>query len=110
MISPFLGMDPYIEACHLWDDFHHDLISEIKNALAPVLPKRYVARAGERSYVTLTAKNGVDEYRMQAVVSVVRKAGAEQPAGPTGPAALLEAADAESKPVSMLAFVHTDFR
>ena len=34
MKSPFPGMDPYIEACGLWGDFHHDLISEIKYALA----------------------------------------------------------------------------
>lgn len=110
MGSPFPGMDPYIEACHLWEDFHHDLISEIKSALAPHLPKRYVVRAGERSYVTLTARNGVDEYRMQADVTVARKPGAEQHAGSAAPAALLEAADAGSAPVTMRAWVHTDFR
>ena len=38
MRSPFPGMDPYIEACHLWEDFHHDLILEIKSVLAAVLP------------------------------------------------------------------------
>jgi hypothetical protein len=47
-------MDPYIEVCHLWEDFHPNLISEIQRSLAEVLPDRYVVRAGERSYVTLT--------------------------------------------------------
>ena len=50
MQSPFPGMDPYIEACGLWEDFHHDLITEIKGAISSVLPDRYVVRAGERSY------------------------------------------------------------
>ena len=41
------------------------------------LPKRYVVRAGERSYVMLTAKNGVDEYRMQADVTTAQKRGGD---------------------------------
>ena len=32
MQSPFPGMDPYIEACGLWEDFHYSLIYEIKRA------------------------------------------------------------------------------
>jgi Protein of unknown function (DUF4058) len=78
MISPFPGMDPYIETCHLWDDFHHNLISQLHDALAPVLPKRYVVRSGER-----TAKNGVDEYRMQADVTVARKPDGQPALRPT---------------------------
>jgi Protein of unknown function (DUF4058) len=53
MKSPFPGMDPYIEACGLWGDFHHDFISEIKYALAEAVSERYFVRAGERSYVVL---------------------------------------------------------
>ncbi len=41
MKSPFPGMDPYIEACGLWADFHDDLIAEIKRSLAARLPERY---------------------------------------------------------------------
>jgi hypothetical protein len=59
MRSPFPGMDPYIEACGLWGDFHHDLISEIKHALAQAARERYLVRAGERSYVVLVE----DEHR-----------------------------------------------
>ena len=43
-------MDPYIEASGLWGDFHLELISEIKHALAEAAPERYLVRAGERSY------------------------------------------------------------
>ncbi|MGC8643010.1 MAG: DUF4058 family protein [Isosphaeraceae bacterium] len=44
MSSPFPGMDPYIEACGLWGDFHDGIISEIKNALAESAPERYLIR------------------------------------------------------------------
>lgn len=110
MPSPFPGMDPYIEACYLWDDFHHNLISGIQNALAPVLPKHYVVRAGERSYVALTTKNGVDEYRVQADVGVLRKPGEGPTAAPAAATAVLETPDADSTPVTMRAMVRTEFR
>jgi len=110
MSSPFPGMDPYIEACHLWDDFHHNLISQIHDAVAAILPKRYVVRAGERSYVMLTAKNGVDEYRMQADVTLAQKPGASSSAGQQAAVGMLEATDVDSKPITMVALVHTDFR
>ena len=29
MKSPFPGMDPYIEACGFWEDFHHGLIEQV---------------------------------------------------------------------------------
>src|SRR5215467_6449187 len=61
MRSPFPGMDPYIEARHLFEDFHHDLISEIKASLASRLPERYVVRAGERSYVALALDDDAAE-------------------------------------------------
>jgi hypothetical protein len=44
-------MDPFIEARGLWEDFHSSLIADIKRALAPALPARYVVRTGERSYI-----------------------------------------------------------
>jgi hypothetical protein len=44
-------MDPYIEACGLWADFHFNLIAEITRALTAVVPERYLVRTGERSYV-----------------------------------------------------------
>jgi hypothetical protein len=102
-------MDPFIEACHLWEDFHHDLISGIKNALAPLLPKRYVVRTGERAYVALTEANGVDEFRMQADVTVARRREGEQTTGPAA-SALLEAPDDASTPITMIASVRTEFR
>ncbi len=40
MKSPFPGMDPFIEECGLWADFHTKLIGEIERTLAVTLPER----------------------------------------------------------------------
>ena len=44
MPSPFPGMDPYIEACGLWEDFHYALVYEIKSTLTQLVPDRYLVR------------------------------------------------------------------
>ena len=56
MKSPFPGMDPFIEACGLWGDFHSHLIEEIYRALADKVPPRYTVRSGERRYVVLESE------------------------------------------------------
>lgn len=53
--SPFPGMDPYIEARGLWEEFHEDFIQEIKRRLSAELPPGYVARSRSRNYVELVA-------------------------------------------------------
>jgi hypothetical protein len=62
MKSPFPGMDPYIEACGLWGDFHQSVIAEIKRGLARAAPERYLVRAAERSYL--------DEWHREAFVEI----------------------------------------
>ena len=61
MKSPFPGMDPYIEACDLWEDFHGDLIHAIYRTIAPRLPDGYVARTGRRRYIVLLETEGKDQ-------------------------------------------------
>ena len=61
MPSPFPGMDPYIEACGLWEDFHHLLIAKIYETIAPLLPQGYTVRSGVRSYIVLMETEGKDE-------------------------------------------------
>src|SRR5947209_6571008 len=73
MPSPCPGMDPYIEACGLWGDFHTKLIGEIERALAGLLPERYVVRAGERSYVILAPALGIEEHSMIPDVGVIAR-------------------------------------
>ncbi len=43
MPSPFPGMDPYLEAPHIWRDFHDALAPRIRDQLSPRLRPRYVA-------------------------------------------------------------------
>jgi hypothetical protein len=45
-------MDPYLEAPWIWPDVHHELISEIRAALNPVLRPRYIARVELRVYIS----------------------------------------------------------
>jgi hypothetical protein len=107
-------MDPYVEASGLWEDFHHDLITEIKGAISAVLPERYVVLAGERSYVVLSGQNGDEEFLTNPDVGVARLAGtAPSSAGlkeTSGKTTVLQAADPESEPIVMRPFVEAEYR
>ena len=105
MPSPFPGMDPYIESCSLWEDFHDSLIAKIKNDMSERLPERYIVRSGERSYVVLTSSTETDErLRTQADIAIVSPT--DSPVT-THPAAVLEKTTA---PITMRALVETEFR
>lgn len=52
MPSPFPGMDPYLETPDLWPDVHHELISDIRNALNVSIQPNYVARVELRVYIS----------------------------------------------------------
>ena len=41
MPSPFPGMDPFLES-QKWRDFHHSIISGIRDILMPIVRPRYV--------------------------------------------------------------------
>ena len=60
MPSPFPGMDPYLETPHLWLDVHHELISQIRHALKPMIRPNYVARVELRVYVSNENDPGLD--------------------------------------------------
>lgn len=60
-------MDPYLENPELWPDVHHTLISEIRNALNPVLRPRYVARVELRIYVSNEDDPARDAWRVPDV-------------------------------------------
>jgi hypothetical protein len=45
-------MDPYLETPDLWPDVHHEMISQIRAALNPVLRPHYIARVELRVYRT----------------------------------------------------------
>ena len=109
MRSPFPGMDPYIEAAGLWEDFHHNLITEIQGAISAILPERYLVRAGERSYVTLSAHGGQEEFLTQPDVGGTRLSGAGESTATVG-LALLKPVDEPAAPISMRSLVETEYR
>jgi hypothetical protein len=101
-------MDPYIETCGLWGDFHHGLISEIQNALAHAAPERYLVRAGERSYVVLVERDGKTSLPFVPDISVTtrhRKKPSRKKAGDALAAPMLE-----SEPILMRAFIEEEHR
>ncbi len=108
MRSPFPGMDPYIEACGLWGDFHHDLISEIKYALAQAAPDRYVVRTEERSYVVLVGEEGKDSHPFVPDVSVTTER-RKKPSRKKGGTAVAEPV-LSAEPVLMRAFIEEEHR
>lgn len=114
MRSPFPGMDPYIEACGLWEDFHQALVAQIKDALVPLVPEHYVIRYGERSYVALVTSDEVglpDRRAAQADVAIAFAPG-RRPVRQASSAAVAQLPDvgAETGPVSMRALIEMEFR
>jgi hypothetical protein len=106
MKSPFPGMDPYIEACDLWEDFHDDLIADIKRVLAVVLPEGYLARTRKRSYLELIETEGKQRRAFVPDVSVTSPPGPKGAVSKKTPAA----APGKGEPVSMRAFIDEAYR
>jgi len=107
MHSPFPGMDPFIEACGLWGDFHTRLIYKIGEALADAVPERYLVRSGERSYVVLIESEGKATYPFIPDVSVAGRSRRKK-VGKKGSTAMAEASAIE--PVEMCAFIEDEHR
>jgi hypothetical protein len=71
MSSPFPGMDPYLEAPHVWPGFHHKFASELSTELNGVLPVPYYAELEMRPELGIVEQ---EEERQRVVpdVTVVR--------------------------------------
>ena len=109
MRSPFPGMDPYIEAFGLWEDFHSDFIAEIKRTLAGLVPQRYAVRTGERAYVAIGAGPDGDPYELIPDVALTAS---HRPDGAGSTVALTSESegDPEAAPVLMEAVVESEYR
>lgn len=106
MKSPFSGMDPYIEACGLWGDFHNAIIADIQRTLSSILPQKYVARTGERSYVVLIESEGPVDHPFEPDVRWTgprEKKGRGKSSGPTAATVL------DGEAVSLRAFIDEEF-
>src|SRR5947199_2949100 len=79
MQSPFPGMDPYIEACGLWEGFHGHLIEAIYRDLAQVLPSGYTIDTAVRSYVVLMESEAKKERLVKADVTITEPAATKKP-------------------------------
>jgi hypothetical protein len=101
-------MDPYIEACGLWGDFHSALIAEIQRALSEVLPRGYVARTGKRSYLVLAEAEEKVERHFEPDVSVTGPR-PQTPRSAKGKDRGRAAPTAEAEPLSLRAFIETEF-
>jgi Protein of unknown function (DUF4058) len=108
MKSPFPGMDPYIEACGLWADFHNHLIEKIGETLADAAPERYLVRTGERSYVALVESESKKTYTFRPDVSVTA-ARRRRKTTKTAGTAVAEAVG-HSEPVTMRPFIQEEHR
>jgi hypothetical protein len=101
-------MDPYIEACGLWEGFHNHLVEDIYRAIAAELPKGYTADTAVRSYVVLMEAEGKAEHLAKPDVTVSETARAKKPRRKKGGVAVAEPADAGDS-VPMQAFIAEKF-
>jgi hypothetical protein len=108
MQSPFPGMDPYIEASGLWEDFHHHLIEKISERLAEAASDRYMVRTGERSYVVLVESEGKTSHAFIPDVSV--SAPRRPRKGPKKASTGVLEVGCETEPVEMRAFIQEEHR
>ncbi len=106
MPSPFPGMDPFIEACRRWEDFHPLFIGEIHRILAAAIPERYFVSLGRRSYIVLAGMEG-EEFKPFLPNVAVATPAAESSAQRTSTAV---AEIVETEAVSMEAFIEMEFR
>ncbi len=77
MMSPFPGMDPYLESRLLWHDVHQRLAGQISQQLAPQLAPRYVARL--ETYFVTTSPDYLFEQDVAIIYPDVDVAQARRP-------------------------------
>lgn len=62
MLTPFPGMDPYLEDNALWPVFHHQFVQCLHQILQPSLIDRYHEHVKQRHYVTDDQKEHHEDY------------------------------------------------
>lgn len=97
-LSPFPGMDPYLEAADIWPDFHDGLAAAMRGDLNTLLPAPYYARLQSRPELGIVMDEGVPR-RIVPDVTVVRRELREAAVSyVTGFAPVLELPRTESSP------------
>jgi hypothetical protein len=80
MLSPFPGMDPYLETPALWSDFHTAFITYWRDALLERLPDHYEARIDEKVHLLETVPP--KSKRLEPDVAITQR----RPSPPPSPA------------------------
>jgi hypothetical protein len=109
MPSPFPGMDPYIEARGLWEDFHTGLIGKIADVLAAAVPERYTVRVGVRPYVVVAETEGKQSRPFLPDVGIASPTPGSRPRD-RGEGTAVAEPETEPEVVSLRAFIATEFR
>lgn len=89
MPSPFPGMDPFIEVCGIFEDFHFEFLGNWRYALNRQLPDGYVAVIGERYYLAET-QAGDAARRREVIPDIAIEVKAEPAASSASGVATLE--------------------
>ena len=113
MKSPFAGMDPYIESFGLWRNFHANLLIKIQDALADLVPRHYLVRAEERSYLLLMNEDEKEVREFYPDVRVTDREAGEKKRGKRQPdsAGVVEATlSTDQQPMKLTAFVENEVR
>jgi hypothetical protein len=100
-------MDPYIEACGLWEDFHGHLIEQLAETLADAVPEHYVVRTGERAYLVLAEREGAQEHSFKPDVEILASAPAAHQT--ESPLATVDASS-DVEVATMRALIPTEYR
>jgi len=108
MQSPFPGMDPYLEACGLWEEFHFHLIGATYQALARQLPRGYTLEVATRAYIVMVEVEGKPPKLAKPDVAITEPAPAKHLRGSSAGVAVAEPLATES--VSLRAFVAEEVR
>ena len=79
MLSPFPGMDPFLES-EMWSDFHVGIISGIRTQLVPVLVPKYIINIerpqnARSAYLVIRSLRGRDVVTVIEVLSPWNKTG-----------------------------------
>ena len=113
MKSPFAGMDPHLESSGLWRNFHANLLIKIQDVLADLVPRHYLVRAEERSYLLLAAEDEKEVREFYPDVRVIEREAQPRKRSKrrSSPAGVAEAAlPTEQRPMKLSAFVENEVR
>jgi hypothetical protein len=106
-------MDPYIESSGLWRNFHANLLIKIQDTLADLVPRSYLVRAEERSYLLLVGEDEKEVRDFYPDVRVIDRESRPKKRGKrrAGSAAVAAATlPTEQQPMKLSAFVENEVR